>query len=202
MAKKGNKKKKEIKDKKLQKVRECEVTLLEYQRDDEFTEIEIHFNQSLEPSQRPRSSRFSGFYDPLAYYKDVLIERVEEILPEDFVPCKGEIEIHIEWLRVPAKSGTTLKQLLYSFLDILVPLTKPDNDNIEKTVYYTLNGKLWKDDSQIYYNSTKKLFSPIEATFVKMRMRNEPLEVTGVATKDEKEQLQRILEQYGGWEKC
>lgn len=198
MAKKGSKKKKEIKDKKLQKVRECEITILEYQRDDEFTEIEIHFNQALEPSQRPRSSRFSGIYDPLAYYKQELIKKLLEVLPEDFEPCKGEIEIHIEWLRVPAKSGTTLKQLLYSFLDVLVPLTKPDNDNIEKTVYDTLNGKLWKDDSQIYYNSTKKLFSPEEATFVRMRMRNEPLEITGVATKDEKEQLQRILEQYGG----
>lgn len=147
---------------------EVKVINLKDKNNKEYYNIMIKLNNhSIEPSPRPRNSiKVKGFYDPLASYKNYLKKQIKEKLPKDFKICEGPIEIEINYKKNPPKSWS-IQKIIYTFKsNNLNYHSKPDNDNIEKTVYDTLNEIIWKDDKQIWKNCTSKTYSINNETII------------------------------------
>lgn len=124
----------------------------------------IKFNKLLKPYQRNRIGKSgTNVYDPLNSYKDYiqkkLINKLKECNLNNFpiIQENNEIEIntliHIE----PPKNFSKMKKL-YCLRGKINPISKPDNDNYEKTIFDIMNKIIWKDDSNIVQNITKKSY--------------------------------------------
>ena len=73
-------------------------------------------------------------------------------------PLTEAIEVAISVHRVPPKSWSKKKQK--EALDgVIKPVTKPDADNLAKSVLDALNGVLFKDDNQIVSLTVKKVYA-------------------------------------------
>ncbi|MBF2307767.1 RusA family crossover junction endodeoxyribonuclease [Staphylococcus hominis] len=111
-------------------------------------QIEINFNEIYETpicSPRPRfrnTGRFVQTYMPMSYtkHKDYIREQMPNALLD------GELKVPLEFYFKPPKSWSNHKKLLAIGQYIR---TKPDIDNLIKTVLYAANNRLWKDDDQI-----------------------------------------------------
>ena len=122
---------------------------------------ELSFNIPIEakPTSRPRVSKrgkYSHMYVPNAK------KNIEEIrsyinLPKDFelirTPTKIEIIFYLPFLY-----GTSQIDKDLAYLDYIFHISKPDIDNLVKTIFDAFNNFIWIDDCIVYdLKSTKKL---------------------------------------------
>lgn len=118
-----------------------------YSRSDNVR-IEINFNETYEApigSPRPRfrnTGRFVQTYMPASYtkHKDFIREQMPNVL------LNGELKVTLSFYFEPPKSWSNRKRLLAIGQ---YKRTKPDIDNLIKTVLDAANDHLWKDDNQI-----------------------------------------------------
>lgn len=111
-------------------------------------QIEINFNETYEApigSPRPRfrnTGRFVQTYMPASYtkHKDFIREQMPNVLLD------GELKVTLSFYFEPPKSWSNRKRLLAIGQ---YKRTKPDIDNLIKTVLDAANDYLWKDDNQI-----------------------------------------------------
>lgn len=111
-------------------------------------QIEINFNETYEApigSPRPRfrnTGRFVQTYMPASYtkHKDFIREQMPNVLLD------GELKVTLSFYFEPPKSWSNRKKLLAIGQ---YKRTKPDIDNLIKTVLDAANDHLWKDDNQI-----------------------------------------------------
>lgn len=118
-----------------------------YSRSDNVR-IEINFNETYEApigSPRPRfrnTGRYVQTYMPTSYtkHKDFIREQMPKALLD------GKLKVTLSFYFKAPKSWSNRKKLLaigqYKH-------TKPDIDNLIKTVLDAANNHLWKDDNQI-----------------------------------------------------
>lgn len=90
--------------------------------------------------------------------------------------CKFEKEVPVT-LRIiarytPAKS-TSKKKMQQMLNGEILPLKKPDMDNIVKVIADALNGVAYLDDSQIVLVKAKKVYSAIEGVDVAIEEYNQ-----------------------------
>ncbi|MGV3095528.1 RusA family crossover junction endodeoxyribonuclease [Staphylococcus borealis] len=111
-------------------------------------QIEINFNETYEApigSPRPRfrnTGRYVQTYMPTSYtkHKDFIREQMPNVL------LNGELKVTLSFYFEPPKSWSNRKRLLAIGQ---YKRTKPDIDNLIKTVLDAANDHLWKDDNQI-----------------------------------------------------
>lgn len=185
-----------IKNKKLLKIRNSDITV-DMTTDNEYVYMKIYIGSLIQPAERPRTSnKFSGMYDPLGSYKKTISRKIIKQLDDNFKPCEGEVSIKLQLNIVPPISWSKKKRL-YAIQGRLKPISKPDNDNTEKTLYDSLNGVLWLDDSQITENYTRKDYSTNESSIIEIKMTKESANINGRMTKDEVELYKEIFKKEG-----
>ncbi|MBV5191133.1 RusA family crossover junction endodeoxyribonuclease [Staphylococcus chromogenes] len=111
-------------------------------------------------SPRPRFRRAGGFvqtYMPTTYshHKKFIAEQMPNLQSEN------QLKLTIEFYFPPLKSWS--KKLLATMLGSY-KRTKPDLDNLLKTVLDAGNEKLWKDDNQIVEIRTFKKYADVART--------------------------------------
>ncbi|WP_411755733.1 RusA family crossover junction endodeoxyribonuclease [Staphylococcus agnetis] len=111
-------------------------------------------------SPRPRFRRAGGFvqtYMPTTYshHKKFIAEQMPNLQSEN------QLKLTIEFYFPPLKSWS--KKLLSTMIGSY-KRTKPDLDNLLKTVLDAGNEKLWKDDNQIVEIRTFKKYSGVART--------------------------------------
>lgn len=115
---------------------------------------------------RPRLSMYGVVYTPnktKAYERWVKICFQNEF--PSFEPLETPISLLITvWKKIP-KSASQKKRQQMLFGDIL-PTTKPDVDNIAKSICDALNGFAYKDDSQVYSLVIQKLYAEEDKVIV------------------------------------
>ena len=153
----------EIKNKKLLKIHNSKIKV-DYKKlkNPERIKIIININDIVEPAARPRtSSRLStGLYDPLSSYKNYLKRNINELLHKKcpkFTPLEGSAIVE-SLITIKPPSNFSDYQKIMAIRHWIKPLTKPDNDNYEKTIFDTFKNILWLDDSQVSFNSTEKRY--------------------------------------------
>lgn len=159
------------KNKNLEKIKNSNI-LLKIKEYKEYYIIEININSLTAPSQRPRTTtRNDHFYDPLESYKKYIQKNIKNIIKEkyqDFKIIEGNIEIKIDYSMIPPISWSKIRRY-NAIKGFIKPIVKPDNDNIEKTIFDTLNKIIWKDDNQIIKNETKKFYNIEEFTNITIK---------------------------------
>lgn len=115
---------------------------------------------ALRGQGRPRFSKYSGAYkskEDIEY--ENLIKDCFLKVAEDFEPSKRPVSIKIEANYKLAKSipKYVVDEVTYSDHDY-VPQSKPDIDNIAKSVLDALNGVAYIDDKQVHKLTCTKYF--------------------------------------------
>ena len=112
------------------------------------------FSIDAVPASRPRVTRYATFY-PKRYAKfradmDVICDHVE------FDKVAGPIKVEtVIYLAIP-KSWSKKKKELFNGQ---WKMNNCDNDNYEKGIWDSLNGRAWYDDYQIVWNETKVMYA-------------------------------------------
>jgi len=174
-----------IKNKKLLKIHNAEINV-EVNEFTDYVRVLINVNDIIEPAARPRTSSKlnTGLYDPLSSYKNYIKREIIKLLPEGFKPLEGKASVDsIITIRPPSTMSD--KQKLSAIREEIYPLTKPDNDTYEKTIFDIFKNILWRDDSQVYYNSTKKVYGMENHTLIDIHLYDVKL-ITGRISKDDK----------------
>lgn len=124
-----------------------------------FYKDEKHFDKPM-GSPRPRFKRVKQFvqtYMPTHYtkHKNFVADQMPEINSDK------DIKLTIEFYFPPLKnwSKKKLSEMLMRYKN-----TKPDLDNLLKTVLDAGNGKLWNDDNQIIEIRTFKKYDSVART--------------------------------------
>ena len=180
---------KTTKNPKLLRVKNSNIDLNIDEYEDYFL-IEFDIDIVIEPAERPRTSvKINNMYDPLSSYKNYikkyLLKKTNEL---KYKPCNGYIEIFTTINIQPNKSMSD-KEILLALRNEIKPLKKPDNDNVEKTIFDTFNKILWEDDCQIIFNQTTKKFSYKNSTNVIIKIFKEKPINFGRISKKEKETM-------------
>ena len=123
-------------------------------------QIEINFNETYEApigSPRPRfrnTGRFVQTYMPTSYtkHKDFIREQMPNALLD------GKLKVTLSFYFKPPKSWSNRKKLLAIGQ---YKRTKPDIDNLIKTVLDAANKKVWQDDNQIVEISSLKQYAEV-----------------------------------------
>lgn len=129
------------------------------------------------PGKPQGKARARTFYNPNAG-KHMSMTPESTVLYENLIKtmyiraakgCKFEKEIPVT-LRIvarymPAKS-TSKKKMKQMLEGEILPLKKPDMDNIVKVIADALNGVAYLDDSQIVLVKAKKVYSAVEGVDV------------------------------------
>lgn len=121
--------------------------------------IELTINGKIQPKERPRKGMYGAFYTPqktrdyAEYIKTVYLQKYRRA-----IKMQGALSsVMIVFLPIP-KSASKKKQE-----DMIAgkirPTTKPDIDNIEKSVWDALNGLAYEDDKQIVESYTLKYYA-------------------------------------------
>jgi len=113
------------------------------------------------PQGRPRASRRNGklvMYDPKESreYKQYVALIAKQHAPKKLYT--GALHVHLKIYRQIPKSTTKKNRELFN-AGIKCPVVKADIDNYSKSILDSLNGIIYKDDSQIVYLSASKYYS-------------------------------------------
>lgn len=71
---------------------------------------------------------------------------------------------------MPIPESYSQKKREAALLQRVRPITKPDNDNLEKAIFDGLNTHAWHDDSQIVRNVTDKVYHSVPMTVVEIEI--------------------------------
>lgn len=119
------------------------------------------------PKGRPRITTRGSFahaYTPVKtkLYEKKICEQVKQTMLKigmeiiEAKPIKVDLTINL-----PIPKSFSKKKQIAAVNKTILPITKPDIDNIQKSVLDALNKVLWKDDSQIVEINTMKFYSKI-----------------------------------------
>jgi Holliday junction resolvase RusA-like endonuclease len=199
-------KEKVIKNKKLSSIRKSKIDI-KVSKEKDCIKVVIDIDKVLEPAPRARVSSImkknsngdkefvgSRLYDPLSEYKNYLKNFfINNLSEKEFgikLPFDGKVTSELYLTKVPPKSWSD-KKIYYALTGKLDSLSKPDLDNVEKTLYDCLNKILFLDDAQITKTSAEKKFDFSDRTHAIFRLY--PTEkVTGRLTKEEKQEWDKI----------
>ena len=129
---------------------------------------EIHFTVKGAPvaKARPRMNRSTGIVytpkktqDAERVIKAAFLAKVEE----HNIPTKNPVEVKITYFYEPPKSYSKAKREALMWTG---KTTKPDLDNLTKTVLDALNGVAWEDDAQVVKLSANKTYAQSTYTHV------------------------------------
>lgn len=129
----------------------------------------IHLYLEIEPvaKGRPRTDKRGWVYTPK---ETRLFERdLQFMVRQQFagIPLTGPLNVHVTFFMRRPK-GVSKK--------LIAHVKRPDADNLLKSVFDSLNGILWNDDSQIYQGSFTKLYcGPSQEPAIRLKV----LEVEG-----------------------
>lgn len=73
-------------------------------------------------------------------------------------PATGAVELDVAFYRAPPKSMSKTRRAAALAGDVM-PTTKPDLDNLVKSIKDALNGVAYRDDAQISRLSARKLYA-------------------------------------------
>lgn len=113
------------------------------------------------PQGRPRFARTkSGIwtYDPAKSrnYKTFVQWSTHELWPAE--PLDGPLSVRIvEYRAIPASWSKKRREEALS--GIIRPTGRPDMDNVVKTILDSLNGRMWRDDSQVVSLHAEKRYA-------------------------------------------
>ena len=101
------------------------------------------------PQARPRFTRQGWAYEPKTCkdYKKA-VAQAARIAWGDCEPLDGPVEVALIFV-LPIPKSWPLKRRDAARAGTLLPLKKPDGDNLEKLVLDALTGVCWNDDMQI-----------------------------------------------------
>jgi Holliday junction resolvase RusA-like endonuclease len=123
--------------------------------------IKITIPGEAVPQGRPRFSTRGGFpraYDPPRSrdYKAYVRYIAAEVAPE--TPIEGPISLNVTVYRAIPKGFSKHKRRL-ALEGEMRPVTKPDLDNVVKTLKDSLSRLIWRDDSQVVSLTAAKFYS-------------------------------------------
>lgn len=123
--------------------------------------IEFTIDGEVQAQQRPRFRRIGKgvqTYDPKesAEYKKYVAKVAENYAPEQLI--ESEIILTIDVYKSIPKSYTK-KQRKQIEDGVLLPIKKPDVDNLAKGIKDGITGVIWKDDSLITELHIRKFYS-------------------------------------------
>lgn len=131
------------------------------------------------PKERPRATVVGGharIYTPkttASYEKKI---RDAWIKANGDKPLTGPVIVRV-WLGMPIPKSTTKANKAMMLARKMRPVTKPDVDNLAKSVLDAINGVAYKDDNQIVDLVARKVYADIP--FVKVFVTDwEPKEET------------------------
>ena len=115
------------------------------------------------PQGRPRFARTrSGIrtYDPAKSrnYKTFVQWSTHELWPEK--PLDGPLSVRIVEYRAIPESWSK-KRRAEALAGVIRPTGRPDMDNVIKAILDSLNGRMWRDDSQVVSLHAEKRYGEI-----------------------------------------
>ena len=132
--------------------------------------VDFVIQGKVQAKQRPRFNRYSGrTYTPnetIAYENCVKTCYLEKYKDKELMekPLRVIIKAYFE---IPKSTSKKRKQQMLD--DEILPMVKPDTDNIAKSILDSLNGIAYKDDKQVaelivykFYNDTPYVNVTIE----------------------------------------
>jgi Holliday junction resolvase RusA-like endonuclease len=98
---------------------------------------------------RPRRGRNRVMYTPKeTVNQEVLIKTIFNIEYPDHEPIYGACRMRVTaYLSIPASASKKMKMLMVD--DVIEPTKRPDLDNLLKIVMDALEGRVYKNDSQV-----------------------------------------------------
>ena len=117
------------------------------------------------PQARPTSSRIGGVYrryappqcrDYKLFVRDCVLEQCDVDFSNGAYTGAVKVEV-TEYRKIP-KTWSKIKKAA-ALANKIRPGSRPDTDNILKTVKDALNGVLWKDDVQVVSDKVEKFYS-------------------------------------------
>jgi len=108
--------------------------------------------------QRPRWHKYGTYTPTETVNYETYIKELFTIDYPNFIPMEGALrmELHI-FLSIPKSTSNKKKELMK--IGTILPIKKPDYDNVEKVVGDALEKLAYKNDSQIVTSLTIKEYS-------------------------------------------
>ena len=133
------------------------------------------------PQGRPRFARTKTgvrTYDPARSreYKSFVQWSTFQLWPEK--PLDGPLSVRIvQYRAIPA--SWSKKRRTEALSGIIRPTGRPDLDNVVKAILDSLNGRMWRDDSQVVSLHAEKRYSETPRAEVEIEWVKEQLEKHG-----------------------
>lgn len=132
--------------------------------------VDFVIQGKVQAKQRPRFNRYSGkTYTPnetIAYENWVKTCYLEKYKDKELMDKPLRVTIRA-FLEIPKSTSKKKKQQMLD--NAILPMVKPDTDNIAKSILDSLNGIAYKDDKQVaelivykFYNDTPYVNVTIE----------------------------------------
>ena len=124
----------------------------------------------IQAKQRPRFSRSGVVYTPKetrVYEEFVKVCYNDYANQYNWEPYNGQIRAEVEVFVQTPKSDSKLKKQ-EKIAGKIRPTTKPDCDNLAKSILDSLNGWAYQDDKQIVELEVKKFYSEESGVKVKL----------------------------------
>lgn len=134
-------------------------------------EYEFEVPGKAQAKQRPRLGRFGKVYTPNnthSYENWIKLCFIDKY--KNFVTLKEDIFMEILIYKGIPKS-TSKKKKEQMLLGLIKPTTKPDIDNIVKSIFDALNKIAYNDDSQICFLQVRKIYAEEEKVIIRFSER-------------------------------
>lgn len=97
-----------------------------------------------------------------------LIAHAGQIAMAGRAPLEGPVELRL-LIAVQVPGSWSKKKQAQALAGEILPITKPDVDNVEKAIADGLNGVAWRDDCQVTDVIKRKRYSATPAVLVQIR---------------------------------
>lgn len=123
----------------------------------------------LHGKDRPRMTRSGHVYTPKATgdFEEKVRRHFRRAVHGPIVPLEGPVSVTIKAYHPIPRSAPKFKQQAMLSGD-LVPLTKPDADNVLKLVLDALNGLAYLDDKQVTHLRYQKRYALEPAVYIRV----------------------------------
>ncbi len=121
------------------------------------------------PQKQTRFSNAGGFvrcYDPSKKDKEQIQWQIKPFAPKE--PLTGPIELTIAFF-LPIPKGTSKAMTQQMINRVILPVKKPDEDNLAYIVTNALKEIVYKDDNQICAKHVYKFYGPEPKTVIRVR---------------------------------
>jgi Holliday junction resolvase RusA-like endonuclease len=123
------------------------------------------------PKKRPRFTKVGAFVRTYTPEETVNFEGLVALAAMkargDIAPTEAAVALEVEIELIPPKSWS-LKKKRMALVGELWPVSKPDADNVVKSIQDALNGVVWVDDSQVVRLTASKRYGSADQTRVRI----------------------------------